>query len=91
VRRILSFSLGLGIGLVVGGNLVRRLDAAQQRFAPDRLGVAAAVMVDNVRGLLVGLATGGRGRGDDPFDARGGQVVEHPTARRADKGGPWTR
>jgi hypothetical protein len=91
VRRILSFSLGLGIGLVVGGNLVRRLDAAQQRFAPDRLGVAAAVMVENVRGMLTGLAAGGRGRSSDPFDARLGEVVEHPTARRADRGGPWTR
>ncbi len=91
MRRILSFSLGLGIGLVVGGNLVRRLDAAQQRFAPDRLGVAAAVWVDNVRGMLAGLASSGRGRGSDPFDARMGQVVDHPTARRADKAGPWTR
>jgi hypothetical protein len=49
VRRILSFSLGLGIGLVIGGNLVRRLDAVQQRFAPDRLGVAAATWVSAVR------------------------------------------
>jgi hypothetical protein len=49
VRRILSFSLGLGIGLVIGGNLVRRLDAVQQRFAPDRIGVAAATWVEQAR------------------------------------------
>jgi len=49
VRRILSFALGLGIGLVIGGNLVRRLDAAQQRFSPDRIGVAAAAFVDRAR------------------------------------------
>ena len=49
MRRILSFSLGLGIGLVIGGNLVRRLDAVQQRFAPDRLGVAAATWVGQAR------------------------------------------
>jgi len=49
VRRILSFSLGLGIGLVIGGNVVRRLDAVQQRFAPDRIGVAAANFVSQAR------------------------------------------
>jgi hypothetical protein len=49
VRRILSFSLGLGLGLVIGGNLVRRLDAVQQRFAPDRIGVAAANLVSQAR------------------------------------------
>jgi hypothetical protein len=49
VRRILSFSLGLGLGMVIGGNLVRRLDAAQQLFAPDRLGVAAATWVSALR------------------------------------------
>jgi hypothetical protein len=90
VRRILSFSLGLGIGLVVGGNLVRRLDAAQQRFAPDRLGVAAAVLVGNLRGMLRGSVSAGPS-GSEPFDARLDKVVEHPTARRGDRGGPWTR
>jgi hypothetical protein len=49
VRRILSFALGLGIGLVIGGNVVRRLDAVQQRFAPDRIGVAASAFVDRTR------------------------------------------
>jgi hypothetical protein len=52
VRRILSFSLGLGIGLVIGGNVVRRLDAVQQRFAPDRIGVAAANLVSQARILV---------------------------------------
>jgi len=49
VRRILSFALGLGIGLVLGGNVVRRLDAVQQRFAPDRIGVAASEFVGRTR------------------------------------------
>jgi hypothetical protein len=62
VRRILSFSLGLGIGLVVGGNLVRRLDAVQQRFAPDRIGVAAAAFVDRAREQVTDTLTA-RGRG----------------------------
>jgi hypothetical protein len=63
VRRILSFSLGLGIGLVVGGNLVRRLDAVQQRFAPDRIGVAAAAFVDRAREQVTDtLAARGRSR-----------------------------
>jgi hypothetical protein len=62
VRRILSFSLGLGIGLVVGGNLVRRLDAVQQRFAPDRIGVAAAAFVDRAR-HQVSDTLSARGRG----------------------------
>jgi len=62
VRRILSFSLGLGIGLVVGGNLVRRLDAVQQRFAPDRIGVAAAAFVESTRDRIVDtLASRGGG------------------------------
>jgi hypothetical protein len=66
VRRILSFSLGLGIGLVVGGNLVRRLDAVQQRFAPDRIGVAAAAFVDRAREQVTDtLAARGRGRPSD--------------------------
>jgi hypothetical protein len=53
VRRILSFALGLGIGLVIGGNVVRRLDAVQQRFAPDRIGVAASAFVDRTRVRIV--------------------------------------
>jgi hypothetical protein len=53
VRRILSFALGLGIGLVIGGNVVRRLDAVQQRFAPDRIGVAASAFVDRTRVRVV--------------------------------------
>jgi hypothetical protein len=61
VRRILSFSLGLGIGLVVGGNLVRRLDSVQQRFAPDRLGVAAAAFVDRTRERVVDTVAARRG------------------------------
>jgi hypothetical protein len=94
VRRILSFGLGLGVGLgvglVIGGNLVRRLDAAQQRFAPDRLGVMAAGWVQSVR-TRAGVR-GARDRsGRDPFDARLGEVVEHPTARRASRGDTWTR
>jgi hypothetical protein len=95
VRRILSFGLGLGVGLgvglVLGGNVVRRLDAAQQRFAPDRLGVLAATWVEAARSRVAGVAAG-RGRaGKDPFDARLGEVVEHPTARRASQGDAWTR
>ncbi len=61
MRRILSFSLGLGIGLVVGGNLVRRLDSVQQRFAPDRLGVAAAAFVDRTRERVVDTVAARRG------------------------------
>jgi hypothetical protein len=94
VRRILSFGLGLGVGLgvglVIGGNLVRRLDAAQQRFAPDRLGVMAAGWVQSVRARAQGRSAASRGE-RDPFDARLGQVVEHPTARRASRGDTWTR
>jgi hypothetical protein len=61
VRRILSFSLGLGIGLVVGGTLVRRLDSVQQRFAPDRLGVAAAAFVDRTRERVADTVASRRG------------------------------
>ena len=75
MRRILSFALGLGIGLVVGGNLVRRLDAVQQRFAPDRLGVAASAFVDRTRDRVVG--------------GRGGRIGERDVRR--DSGAPWTR
>jgi hypothetical protein len=103
VRRILSFALGLGIGLVVGGNLVRRLDAVQQRFAPDRIGVAAAELFARARERAESAAAqhtgrGGRvGGGPRPSTPRGGgpvrvgDVVEHPTARRAPGAGPWTR
>lgn len=94
MRRILSFGLGLGVGLgvglVIGGNLVRRLDAAQQRFAPDRLGVMAAGWVRSARERATGLAGARRGV-TDPFDVRLGQVVEHPSARRASQGDAWTR
>lgn len=93
MRRILSFGLGLGVGLgvglVIGGNLVRRLDAAQQRFAPDRLGVMAAGWVRTARERATGLSGVRRG-GADPSDARLGQVVEHPSTRRASQGGTWT-
>ena len=67
MRRVLSFALGLGIGLVIGGNLVRRLDAVQQRFAPDRIGVAASAFVDRTRTRFVDTV-GGRmnERGDVP-------------------------
>ena len=96
MRRILSFSLGLGIGLVVGGNLVRRLDAVQQRFAPDRIGVAAATWVSRTRDrAVVLLAERGivSGPGADPGGGPRvvGDVVEHPTARRNPGAGPWTR
>jgi hypothetical protein len=66
VRRILSFSLGLGIGLVIGGNVVRRLDAVQQRFAPDRLGVAAAEFVDRARDRVTDTLAS-RGLGGAPW------------------------
>ena len=79
MRRVLSFGLGLGIGMVVGGNLVRRLDAVQQRFAPDRLGVAAAAWVDRVRTGVVGVVDDATRRA--PWRT-GGEVIEHPTARR---------
>jgi VanZ family protein len=67
VRRLLSFSLGLGLGLVVGGNLVRRLDAVQQRFAPDRLGVAASVLVDTLRARVSDLAAARRADEGGPW------------------------
>jgi hypothetical protein len=76
VRRILSFSLGLGIGLVIGGNVVRRLDAVQQRFAPDRIGVAASAFVDRTRDRVV--------------ETIGGRLRERGGVRR-DGGTPWTR
>jgi hypothetical protein len=76
VRRILSFALGLGIGLVIGGNVVRRLDAVQQRFAPDRIGVAASAFVDRTRDRVVGTI--------------GGRLHERG-ALRSDGGTPWTR
>ena len=71
MRRALSFALGLGIGLVIGGNLVRRLDAVQQRFAPDRIGVAASAFVDRTRTRFVDTV-GGRmhERGNVPRDGR---------------------
>lgn len=76
MRRILSFSLGLGIGLVIGGNAVRRLDAVQQRFAPDRIGVAASAFVDRTRERVV--------------DTIGGRLRERGAVGR-DGGTPWTR
>jgi hypothetical protein len=75
VRRILSFALGLGIGLVLGGNVVRRLDAVQQRFAPDRIGVAASAFVDRTRERVA--------------DSIGSVVREQRSGRRG--GTPWTR
>jgi hypothetical protein len=79
VRRVLSFGLGLGIGLVVGGNLVRRLDAATQRFAPDRLGVAAADWIARSVGRVTEVVDEATRRA--PWRT-GGEVIEHPTARR---------
>jgi hypothetical protein len=76
VRRILSFALGLGIGLVIGGNVVRRLDAVQQRFAPDRIGVAASAFVDRTRERVV--------------ETIGGRMRERGVVDR-DGGTPWTR
>lgn len=65
MRRVLSFALGLGLGLVIGGNLVRRLDAVGQRFAPDRIGVAASAFVDRARLRVVdGLGARGLTRED---------------------------
>jgi hypothetical protein len=78
VRRILSFALLLGIGLVVGGNVVRRLDAVQQRYAPDRIGVAASAFVDRTR-VRVAEGVGARLR---PRDGR---------ERPAGDGAAWTR
>jgi len=78
VRRILSFALGLGVGLVIGGNVVRRLDAVQQRFAPDRIGVAASAFVDRPR-VRVADGVGARLR---PREGR---------ARPAGDGAAWTR
>jgi hypothetical protein len=76
VRRILSFALGLGIGLVIGGNLVRRLDAVQQRFAPDRIGVAASAFVDRARERVA--------------DTVGARIRERGQLR-PDGGVSWTR
>jgi hypothetical protein len=68
VRRILSFALGLGIGLVIGGNVVRRLDAVQQRFAPDRIGVAASAFVDRTRERVAdSIGVRMRERGGSPW------------------------
>jgi hypothetical protein len=76
VRRILSFALGLGIGLVIGGNVVRRLDAVQQRFAPDRIGVAASAFVDRTRARVT--------------ETLGARLRERGDLRQ-DGGAPWTR
>ena len=76
MRRILSFALGLGIGLVLGGNVVRRLDAVQQRFAPDRIGVAASAFVDRTRDRVV--------------ETIGGRMKERGAMHR-DGGATWTR
>ena len=76
MRRILSFALGLGIGLVIGGNVVRRLDAVQQRFAPDRIGVAASAFVDRARDRVV--------------ETIGGRMKERD-GLRGDGGATWTR
>jgi hypothetical protein len=83
VRRVLSFGLGLGIGMVVGGNLVRRLDAATQRFAPDRLGVQAAEWLSRTAGRVTEAVDGATRRA--PWRT-GGEVIEHPTARRGSGG-----
>ncbi len=80
MRRILSFALGLGIGLVIGGNVVRRLDGVQQRFAPDRIGVAASAFVDRTRDRVADtLGARARGPRDGQRDAQ------------RDGGTPWTR
>jgi hypothetical protein len=79
VRRVLSFGLGLGIGLVVGGNLVRRLDAATQRLSPDRLGVAAAEWLSRTIGRVTDAVDDATRR--SPWRT-GGEVIEHPTVRR---------
>ena len=86
MRRILSFALGLGIGLVIGGNVVRRLDAVQQRFAPDRIGVAASAFVDRTRDRVV-ETIGGR------LKERGtlGRDGLHAAGPRGDGGATWTR
>ena len=88
MRRILSFALGLGIGLVIGGNVVRRLDAVQQRFAPDRIGVAASAFVDRTRDRVADtLGARARGQRDGQRD------VERDGQRdvQRDGGTPWTR
>ena len=86
MRRILSFALGLGIGLVIGGNVVRRLDAVQQRFAPDRIGVAASAFVDRTRDRVVETIGGRmRERGTMGRDGLRGDGL------RGDGGATWTR
>ena len=86
MRRILSFALGLGIGLVIGGNVVRRLDAVQQRFAPDRIGVAASAFVDRTRDRVVETISGRmRERGTMGRDGLRGDGL------RGDGGATWTR
>ena len=87
MRRLLSFALGLGIGLVIGGNLVRRLDAVQQRFAPDRIGVAASRWVEQARNRVVSVV--GAATVQAPWRT-GGEALEHPATRR-DVDQPWTR
>ena len=54
MRRVFGFALGLGLGMVVGGAAVRRLEEAQQRFAPDRLAAAALERVERTRARLGG-------------------------------------
>lgn len=67
MRRLGTLLVGAALGAVAGASLVRRLDEAQQRFAPDRLarsarqGVAAlrqrVTVPAPARGLRAPLAT----------------------------------
>lgn len=56
MRRVFGFALGIGVGAVVGAALVRRLDAAQARLAPDRLAASALEGVDRLRERLGGAS-----------------------------------
>jgi hypothetical protein len=53
VRRLGSLLVGVALGAVVGASMVRRLDEAQQRFAPDRLARAAREGVAMLRQRVV--------------------------------------
>jgi hypothetical protein len=95
VRRIFSFTLGLGLGLVLGGNIVRRLDAVQQRFAPDRLGVLASEWVGGARARIVdsvGTVIDRREAAVRPRrEETVADVVDHPAVGRRARSRPWTR
>ena len=53
MRRLGTLLVGVTLGAVAGASMVRRLDEAQQRFAPDRLARAAREGVAALRQRVV--------------------------------------